>query len=83
MDSLKCKHKLIFKTLSLNSFNQLSKSKIVRYVLTIGAVGLLVASFAFSMISNYASFYNYPGGDAIKFFNRDYRKLFKHLMNYH
>lgn len=52
----------------------LSKSKIVNFVLVAGAVSLLLASLAFSFISNYASYWNYPGGDAIKFFNRDYRK---------
>ena len=37
-------------------------------------VSLLCGSLAFSFVSSYASYYNYPGGDAIKFFNRDYRK---------
>ena len=37
-------------------------------------LALLAGSAAFSFVSNLASYYNYPGGDAIKFFNRDYRK---------
>ena len=53
--------------------NSLSKSKVVNTVLLITGVGLLGGSLGFSMVSSYASYYNYPGGDAIKFFNRDYR----------
>ena len=52
----------------------MSKSKTLNALLLVGGIGLLGASFVFSMVSSYASYYNYPGGDAIKFFNRDYRQ---------
>jgi hypothetical protein len=51
-------------------FNRLSKTPSVNYLLMIFAMGLLAASFGFSLISNLASFYNYPGGQAIHYFNR-------------
>jgi len=35
-------------------------------------VALLGGSLGFSFVSNLASYHNYPGGDAIHFFNRDY-----------
>jgi hypothetical protein len=52
----------------------LSKSNVLNTLLFLGAIGLLAGSFAFSLFSNYVSYWNYPGGDAIKFFNRDYCK---------
>ena len=39
-----------------------------------GLLALLGGSAAFSFVSNLASYYNYPGGDAILYFNRDYGK---------
>jgi len=43
-------------------FNRLSKTPAVNILLMIFALGLLAASFGFSLISNLASYYNYPGG---------------------
>jgi hypothetical protein len=59
------------------SFAKLSKSALVNNLFVLGAIGMLASSFAFSIASNYVSYWNYPGGDAIKFFNRDYGK--RHL----
>ena len=78
MVSLKCKMCLKkYHSLYSYRFNKLSKSAFLNWTLIIGAIGLLIGSLAFSFVSNLASYYNYPGGDAIRFFNRAYCKLYR------
>jgi hypothetical protein len=60
MDSQRCK--LIIRVTMKYRFNRLSKTPAVNILLMIFALGLLAASFGFSLISNLASYYNYPGG---------------------
>ena len=51
---------------------QLSKSAVLNALLVVFATGLLVGSLAFSVLSTYVSCHNYPGGEAMRFFNREY-----------
>ena len=56
------------------SFNKLSKSSTLNWLLILVSLAMLGGALLFSLVSNAASYYNYPGGDAIHFFNRDYLK---------
>lgn len=40
----------------------------------VSAVGLMLLSFMYTSFSLYVSHLNYPGGDALRYFNRDYCK---------
>jgi alpha-1,6-mannosyltransferase len=50
----------------------LSKNKCFNYLLCLGAIILLVGSFSYSQLLTYVSYHNYPGGNAMKWFNKDY-----------
>ena len=51
-------------------FSRLSKNHSTNLKLMNFAILLLAGSFVFSLISNLASYYNYPGGQAIHYFNQ-------------